>query len=52
MTKLTDVIVVKSTNQRGTGDESYLALLRPETLESLEQWRKENNGNVDTTETV
>jgi hypothetical protein len=40
-----DNTVTNTTNARSMGDESYLALLRPETLESLDQWRKKNNGN-------
>ncbi len=42
-----DNTVTNTTNARSMGDESYLALLRPETIESLDQWRKKNNGNQD-----
>ncbi len=41
----TDNTVTNTTNARSMGDESYLALLRPETLDALETWRKKNNGN-------
>lgn len=47
-----DNTVTNTTNARSLGDESYLALLRPETLESLDQWRKKNNGLSDTEKTV
>jgi len=43
----TDNTVTNTTNARSMGDESYLALLRPETLDALETWRKKNNGNQD-----
>lgn len=39
-----DNTVTNTTNARSMGDESYLRLLRPETLTALEQWRKKNNG--------
>jgi hypothetical protein len=40
-----DNTVTNTTNARSMGDESYLALLRPETLDALETWRRKNNGN-------
>jgi hypothetical protein len=40
-------LVTRSSTITDSGNESYLRLLRPETLTALEQWRKKNNGNQD-----
>ena len=45
-------LVTRSSTITDLGNESYLKLLRPETLRRLEAWRKENNGNHDTKKTV
>jgi hypothetical protein len=37
-------LVTRSSTITDSGNESYLRLLRPETLTALEQWRKKNNG--------
>ena len=41
-------LVTRSSTITDSGNESYLKLLRPETLRNLEAWRKKNNGNHDT----
>ncbi len=41
-------VIIRNFGSNSEGDESYLQFLRPETLESLETWRKKNNGNHDT----
>ena len=37
-------LVTRSSTITDLGNESYLKLLRPETLRNLEAWRKKNNG--------
>ena len=37
-------LVTRSSTITDSGNESYLKLLRPETLRNLEAWRKKNNG--------
>lgn len=45
-------VITRHFGSNSEGDESYLQFLRPETLDALETWRKENNGNHDTKKTV
>jgi hypothetical protein len=45
-------LVTRSSTITDSGNESYLKLLRPETLRNLEAWRKKNNGNYSTEKTV
>ena len=45
-------LVTRSSTITDSGNESYLKLLRPETLRRLEAWRKKNNGIHDTEKTV
>jgi hypothetical protein len=37
-------LVTRSSTITDAGNESYLRLLRPETLDALETWRRKNNG--------
>jgi hypothetical protein len=45
-------VITRNFGSNSEGDESYLALLRPETLKSLDQWRNRNNGLSNTEKTV
>lgn len=45
-------VITRNFGSNSEGDESYLQFLRPETLDALETWRKNNNGNHDTKKTV
>lgn len=45
-------VITRNFGSNSEGDESYLQFLRPETLDALETWRKNNNGNYDTKKTV